>query len=120
MTLIIRFNEAYNNMSLSDGAIMYTKKLNGPSYYDLHVGTRVKIIGSGKKFSGIHLYSGLLSRIPEILKEADEKQRFKNPCNYDNIPVYKFSINITESPNIDIKNTAEWTYIKSIVYPRII
>jgi hypothetical protein len=113
MTLIIRFNEAYNNMSLSDGAIMYTKKLNGPSYYDLHV-------GSGKKFSGIHLYSGLLSRIPEILEEADEKQRFKNPCNYDNIPVYKFSINITESPNIDIKNTAEWTYIKSIVYPRII
>jgi hypothetical protein len=120
MTLIIRFNYLHNNMSFSDGTVMYSKKLNGPLYNNLQVGTNVKIIGSGKKLSGIHLYSGVLSSIPVILNEPDEKHRFLIPFSYDNIRVYKFTIDITESPNIDIKHTLEWRNIKSVVYPRII
>ena len=119
-TLIIRYNNKKNSI-FSDGTIMYSKSNNEfhPTYSTLLEGTPVSIIGS-KGLSGIMLGYGTLSRNPEYT-QTDEINRFTPPYKqeYENINVWKFSINIVDYPFIDITDEPEWNIIKKIIAPRL-
>jgi hypothetical protein len=116
----IRFNPAINTKK-SDGTVMYSKSTNitHPTYSNLRSGTEVWIVGSGRS-SGIFMYKGIISKTPEFLPEADELDRLKKPEKYLKKSVWKFSIDILESPNMNIKKTNTWNIIKNIVSPRFI
>lgn len=119
-TLIIRYNNKKNSI-LSDGTIMYSKSSNPfhPTYSQLSKGTPVCIVGSGK-LSGVMMFYGTLSKIPEYT-QTDQINRFTKPykSEYENINVWKFSINILDDPFIDITDEPEWNIIKKIISPRL-
>lgn len=96
-TLIIRYNN--KKIPFSQMELLCTAS---PTYSRLSSGTPVCIIGS-KGLSGLLLGYGTLSGAPEYT-QTDEINRFTPPYKreYENINVWKFSINILDYPFIDI------------------
>ena len=97
---------------------MYSKSSN-PSHPTYSQDTHVCILGSGK-LSGVLLVYGKLSKTPEYT-QTDQINRFTTPYKreYENIDVWKISINILDKPLIDITDEPEWNIIKKIISPRL-